>query len=292
MDGIMNLKDMGMERALDSMRQIRLYHILYADELRLDSLEAQINNRVPVRFVQDQEDSTEERSGGEAGVATILKAGTETKTSTRKTLSMEYAIRDSRYFDVLEKSGIDLTIAEDFSPSIVDGKIHVLNGALKISGASVMAPFFSAMETLLPQIKRNPELFGLNEGTSEQKRDKTKKNLQKEIGNVENMIKILSKLPMPPAFRLDTQTGQTISGPIDEKAVRMNMGNMMLLFRGKLPFTWKVIGYLYPLDTAESHTSASENNSPIEYFESALAGMGQFFLPSADAIMIPLLIMR
>ena len=148
------------------------------------------------------------------------------------------------------------------------------------------------METLLPQIRRNSSIFGLDESASKAKDEKAKKAWQKELGNVENMIKILSKMPMPPAFRLDTQYGHTVSGPIDEKSVRMDMGNMMLLFRGKLPFSWNVVGYLYPLGVPESPDTIAENHSPIEYFESVLAGMGEFFLPSTDTIMIPLLILR
>lgn len=273
------------------MGEAKLYHILYADNIRFNSLAAQIYGKVAENLTEDEQFENGQSSSTTLDMKIVQHQGgsSESKSAVQST---HYTFQDASYFEVLDKLEINLSSPEVFSPAIINGGIHVLDGALKISGAAAMAPFFSTLENLFPQIRSHPELLGLDDGSADQSGNKNKKVLQKKISDMESMVKLLSKLPIPPAFRLGTKNGNMISGPIDEKAVRIDMGNMMLLFRGQLPFNWIVVGYLYPLETQSSPNPPEENSGLFECAENALLGTGQFLLPPADAIMIPLLILR
>ena len=261
------------------MQNGSLYHILYADDLRLNSLDAQLHGKVPLALREEESLAHESNTGGEAGVTPFAKfSGGATKTNL-SSQSTEYTFRDARYFDVLEKLGVDLNSPEQFKPGIVDGNIHVLKGQLKISGSTAIAPLVGTMQALLPEMIKNPSPFGLSAEKSE----------IKTIRDMEKIVKLIPKMPLPSSFRLSMQ-GESVSGPIEDAAVRMGMGNMMILFGGKLPFEWLVVGYLYP---AEPSTGKSPEPNDINgAFESLALGMKSLFVPTSGSIMLPLLILR
>ena len=254
----------------------KLYHILYADEVRFSSLAAQIYGKVT-------ENMTEEEQFADVNTATtafdIKVAQHERESSTNKVArqSAYYTLRDALYFKILDELNIDPAKPEDFVPDIVDGDIHVLSGNMKISGSSVIAPMMEMMQKILPQIKKNPSLFGL----------KDNKEMHKQWGNVKSMIDILPGIPMPTVFRLFTSNNEVISGPIDDLSARLNMSNMMWLFKGQLPFSWRVVGYLYPVKNCELLA-----DDFLSMIEKGLSDFSSNFMPHSSAIMFPLLIMR
>ena len=253
----------------------RLYHVLYADEIRLGSLDAQLNKSVPIKLTEKDEHEIMETLSGEGG---IVKGGKTEMESNTMSHSTEYAFLDARYFDILEKLNINLDKPDDFSPQIIDGNIHVFRGVLKISGVSAFTPILKSLQALLPVMRKNPKIFNNQNG------ENFKGN---EIKAMEEIAKILPQMPMPSTFRLHIQNKYTICGPIDNNAVRLNMENMMLLFNGQMPFEWLVVGYLYPI---EMHTTVDIDF--IGQIENMTQAIAQFFIPQADAILLPLLILR
>ena len=253
----------------------KLYHVLYADEVRLGSLDAQLNKSVPVRLTEKDERAITETLSGEGSIGGIVKGGKTEMESNTMSHSTEYAFLDARYFDILERLNINLEQPEDFSPEFIDGNIHLFRGNLKISGVSAFAPIINSLQAILPLMRKYPEFFN------------TQNSEKIEIEAMEEITKILPQMPIPSNFRLHIQNKWTICGPIDNNAVRLNMENMMLLFNGKMPFEWLVAGYLYPI---EMHTTADIDF--IGQIENMTQAIAQFFIPQADAILLPLLILR
>lgn len=257
----------------------KLYHILYADNLRFDSLAAQLFGRIKENLVEEEqfEDITASKTGIDLKLAQHEQNSSQNKMATQ---SIRYVFKDSIYFDILEELGINPNQPEEFSPDIVDGEIHVLSGTMNISGSSVITPITEIMQATLSQMKKTPLLFGMNNN----------KNFREELNNIKGMVDILPKIPIPTIFRLKLDSSDVlISGPIREESSRLNMGNMMLLFKGRLPFKWLVIGYLYP---AQSHNTEIMPNDFFSYLEKSMNDLGNLFLPQSNAIMFPLLIMR
>ena len=257
----------------------RLYHVLYADEIRLGSLDAQLNKSVPIKLTEKDEHEIRETLSGEGGIGGILKGGKTEVNSATISKSTEYAFLDARYFDILERLNVNLEQPEDFSPEIIDGNIHLFRGVLKISGVSAFTPILKSLQALLPVMRKNPKIFNNQNG------ENFKGN---EIKAMEEIAKILPQMPMPSTFRLHIQNKWSIVGPIDDNAVRLNMENMMLLFNGQMPFEWLVAGYLYPVQKPLD----AQSNDFIEIMESTIQTMAPFFTPQADAILLPLLILR
>lgn len=258
----------------------KLYHVLYADEVRLGSLDAQLNKSVPVRLTEKDEFGTKETISGEGGIAGVLKGSqANTKTNAASTTT-EYAFLDARYFDILERLNINLEQPEDFSPEIIDGNIHLFRGNLKISGVSAFAPIIKSMQAILPLMRKRPKIFNTQDG-------KNNKEEIKSMKEIEDIVTILPQMPIPSTFRLHIKNQWTIFGPIDNNAVRLDMENMMLLFNGQMPFEWLVVGYLYPIET---HTTIDTDF--IGQMENMTQAIAQFFIPQADAILLPLLILR
>lgn len=260
------------------MEDGKLYHILYADDVRFNSLAAQIYGKVT-------ENMTEEEQFEDSNISTTgfsIKVAQHEKESSKNTIarqSAHFTPRDALYFDILKELNIDPATPEDFSPNIVDGEIHVLSGEMKISGSSVLAPMIDMMQGILPLMKNNPNLFGV----------KSDKEMRKQLNNVKSMTDILPRIPMPTIFRLFTSNA-VISGPINDLSARLNMSNMMLLFKGQLPFSWRVVGYLYPIKSNESQEPPA--NDFLGFIENGLNELSSSFIPYSNAIMFPLLIMR
>ena len=257
----------------------KYYHILYADDVRFSSLAAQIYGKVAENLTEEEQihDTMTKTTGFDLKLAQHKQGSS--KTDLAKT-STHYAIRDALYFDILDYLGINPNQPEIFSSDIIDGDIHVLSGNMAISGSSVINPIVEAIQAVFPHAKKTPSLFGM----------KNDKDAQKQFLNIKNMIDILPKMPIPTIFRLHTENDAIISGPIDDASSRLDMGNMMLLFKGELPFKWQVIGYLYPAQRYEEQEISS-----VDFLSSLEKGIGEFsslFLPQSNAIMFPLLIMR
>ena len=248
---------------------------MYADEIRLGSLDAQLNKSVPIKLTEKDEHEIRETLSGEGGIGGILKGGKTEVNSATISKSTEYAFLDARYFDILERLNVNLEQPEDFSPEIIDGNIHLFRGNLKISGVSAFAPIIKSMQAILPLMRKYPEFFN------------TQNSEKVKIEAMEEITKILPQMPIPSNFRLYIKNQWTICGPIDNNAVRLNMENMMLLFNGQMPFEWLVVGYLYPI---EMHTTVDIDF--IGQIENMTQTIAQLFIPQADAILLPLLILR
>ena len=261
------------------MEDEKIYHILYADDVRLNSLAAQIYGKVKENLTEEEqfEDVSKTATGLSIKVATHDKEFSSNKTARQ---SVNYKFKDALYFDILNGLGINPAQPEDFSPEIIDGEIHVLSGGMKISGSSVIAPMMEMMHGILPHVKKNPILFGV----------KSDKETRKQWDTVKSMTDILPSIPMPTVFRLFTANNAVISGPIDDASARLNMSNMMWLFKGQLPFSWHVVGYLYPVESYEKQEVLSDDFFGM--IEKGLSELSSGFIPHSNAIMFPLLILR
>lgn len=257
----------------------KLYHILYADDIRLNSLAAQIYGKVTENLMEEEQIEDTATSGTQFDVKLVQhNRGSATNKATKQ--STRYTIRDALYFDILNELGIDPSTSEEFSPVIVDGELHVLSGTMRISGSSVISPIVNMMQEMLPYVKKNPVLFGA----------KNDKGMRQQLDNLKSMVELLPKIPMPTIFSLQTSNNAVISGPIYDASARIDMSNMMLLFKGQLPFSWRVIGYLYPSHTCKD--AAALSSSFLDIIGKSMSEFGNLFIPQSNAIMFPLLIMR
>ena len=261
------------------MEDEKFYHILYADDVRLNSLAAQIYGEVTENLTEEEqrEDVTESVLGVDVKLLQHNRGATVNKATKQSTY---YTVRDALYFDILNELGINPSEPEEFSQSIVDGEIHVLSGSMKISGSSVISPIVNMMQEMLPYVKKNPVLFGA----------KNDKGMRQQLDNLKSMVELLPKIPMPTIFSLQTSNNAVISGPIYDASARIDMSNMMLLFKGQLPFSSCVIGYLYPSHTCKD--AAALSSSFLDIIGKSMSEFGNLFIPQSNAIMFPLLIMR
>lgn len=261
------------------MEDEKFYHILYADDVRLNSLAAQIYGKVTENLTEEEqrEDVIESVTGVDVKLLQHNRVATVNKATKQSTY---YTVRDALYFDILNELGINPSEPEEFSQSIVDGEIHVLSGSMKISGSSVISPVVEMMREVLPNIRKNPALVGM----------KFDNKMRQQLDSLKQVVEILPKIPMPTVLRLYTSNNAVISGPIEDTAARLNMGNMMLLFKGQLPFDWSVVGYLYPAQNCGE--SSVVHSDFLDIMGKSISEFGNLFIPHSDAIMFPLLILR
>ena|GEM_PF-6785245 len=261
------------------MEKTKLYHILYADEMRLDSLDAQLHGEVPMKKTLSDSLSTTAGSNLEGGIPQLAKGGVVSSEQKIKSRSLEYTFRDARYFDVMDKIGIDLKKPQTSITSPPDGEIHAFSGKLQIVSLSSSKPLVETIRTMLSEMRKNPEAFDLKPG----------KATNKELDNVGTIADVIMKVPAPPAFRLLMKKGHSLYGPVIESAVRLPLIDQTIIFGSALPFNWTVVGYLYP---AESHNNDDPNQGFLFQMASALENLRPSINPQASATLIPLLILR
>lgn len=272
-----------------------LYHVLYADEVRLDSLDAQINKRVPIRFIQGAGASTGNTTSGEAGVPSIAKGIVQASETKSTSTSTEYSFRDASYFSTLEALSIDL---KNSSPTLSiqpDGKIHAFRGKIKVvspasySQLSSSAEFQIEIETAALNGKV-PGIIASAEKSLIQKR------LQ-ELRKFRQFFKTGEKRPVVPQFLLTLNGNKTIYGPLNESFFRLRFIDLVMTFGISLPFEWIVVGYLYPYSLV-SYTEAEDvleqhvEDMGVLGLAPSFDALRERFSPKSDAIMIPLLILR
>ena len=260
------------------MEKQKLYHILYADEMRLDSLDAQLHGEVPLKRTLSESLSTTTGSNIEGGIPSVAKGGLVSSEQDISQESLEYTFRDARYFAVMKKMGINLNLPEPSLPP-PDGEIHIFKGKLQIVSLSSSRPMIETLKALLSQMKKNPSAFGLPPG----------KETNKNLLNVESISDVILKVPAPPSFKLTMQNNETLYGPVIESGVRLPLIDQTIVFGPFLPFEWTVIGYLYPAEP-----QLDDNPDPGFLFQMAnmLEGLRPMINPKADATFIPLLILR
>ena len=259
-----------------------LYHVLYADEVRLDSLDAQINKRVPVRFIQGAGASTGNTTSGEAGVPSIAKGVVQASETKSTSTSTEYSFRDARYFSVLESVGIDLRTPEYSLPLNLDGEIHAFRGRLQVASLSSSKPLLDTIKLFCSVMS----IEALNKNLS----PKDVKEKRKDLDSVQKMVDFGLKMPAPPSFLLSMLDNKKIYGPVIENAVRLPLSDQAMVFGASLPFEWIVVGYLFPNEKHSSNDDAEQGF--LFSMTGPLEEMRHNIIPQADAIMIPLLILR
>ena len=72
------------------MERSKLYHILYADEMRLDSLDAQLHGEVPLKKILSESLSTTTGANIEGGIPSIAKGGLVSSEQDTNLESLEY----------------------------------------------------------------------------------------------------------------------------------------------------------------------------------------------------------
>jgi hypothetical protein len=261
------------------MEKPQLYHILYADEMRLDSLNAQLHGVVPVSLTQEESESRNKDVGGEVGMPSVASGHRNITQTTASAASTQYAFRDSQYFKVIEEIGIDLKAPFTSLPFPPDGELHAFRGKLRIVSLSSGKPLVETIQVMSSEMKRNPEMFGLKPG----------KETTKTIANITTMTDIILKVPAPPAFRLFMENGDSLYGPVVESAVRLPLVDQIIIFGSALPFEWTVVGYLYPVS---SNIDDSTDAGFLFQMANALESMRPYINPQASATLIPLLILR
>lgn len=256
-----------------------LFHILYADEVRLNSLDAQINKRVPSKFTDIQSQTMTDNVYGEGSIPAIAKGGAENSESQTKTSSVEFTFRDAQYFAVMESLGIDLANPRKSLDDIVpDGNIHAFNGKLQVVSLASSKPLIDTIKVLASQMKKSPNIFGA----------KADKATIQGLNEFESIADLILKIPAPPSFLLSLSDGKSIYGPVIEPSVRLPLADQALVFGSCLPFEWTVVGYLYPMES-EHNTG---NNGFLFTMADSLSAMRNNINPQSNAIMVPLLILR
>lgn len=259
------------------MDKLKLFHILYADEQRLDSLDAQLHGEVPIRKTEQESLKTSKTLSGEGGIPTVLKGSMGTAEHEESTLSHEYHFRDARYFKILNDLGIDLTSPLTSLPT-PDGEIYVLAGKLRVVSMSSSQPMIETVKAFATSMTKNPAVFGL----------KNDKELRVNTATMNAIADLALKIPAPPSLLLVLESGEKIYGPVNEPAVRLPLVDQTIVFGSSLPFDWIVVGYIYPMENKEPSSDASF----LFLLANALEDMRTAIIPEAQAIIIPLLILR
>jgi hypothetical protein len=256
-----------------------LYHILYADEMRLDSLDAQLHGVVPVSLTKEESESKNKDIGGEVGMPSVASGHRNVTLTTGNSASTQYAFRDARYFEVLEKIGIDLQTPHTSLSFEPDGQIHAFSGKLQIVSLSTSKPLVETAKIMFSAMRKDPETFGI----------KPEKGHTKSISGLEAVADVILRIPAPPAFRLSMKSGESLYGPVIESAVRLPLIDQTIVFGSALPFEWIIVGYLYPLET---EIAVDQSSGFLFQISSALENMRMLINPKAHATLIPLLILR
>ena len=254
----------------------KVYHVLYADEIRLNSIDAQLNGKVPLSLQEDETKSITNTSYGEGSIPSLAKGGMSSADTEGAVQSIAYSFRDARFFDILNQLNLNIEQTERSANIVADGGIHVLSGELKVSSMSAGKPIIEMFDSFMKIIAKNPALFGID-----------KKGLEGAKA-ANSLISAIKQIPAPSSFLLTTRDGKQIFGPLLESALRMPMLDQILVFGNSMPFEWSVVGYVYP--NIANKTSGEQ--SFLFSMMDAVSSLRQFLLPSCDAIMIPLLILR
>lgn len=223
----------------------------------------------------------ENTTSGEAGVPTIAKGSMQRSETSSTSTSTEYSFRDARYFSVLESVGINLREPECFLPLSLDGEIHAFRGRLQVASLSSSKP-------LLDTIKLFCSIMS-TEALNKNLPSKDIKEKRKELDSIQKIADIGLKMPAPPSFLLSMPDNKKIYGPVIENAVRLPLSDQAMVFGSSLPFEWIVVGYLFP---NEKHSDDDAEQGFLFSMMNPLEGMRHNIIPQADAIMIPLLILR
>lgn len=254
----------------------KVYHVLYADETRLNSIDAQLNGKVPLSLQEDETKSITNTNYGEGGIPQLAKGGISSADTESAVQSIAYSFRDARFFEILSKLNLDIETADSISEIVPDGNIHVLTGTLKVSSMSAGKPIIETFDAFMKAVEKNPVLFGI------------KKADLMGAKAVNSLISAVKQIPAPSSFLLSTGDGKRIFGPLLESAVRMPLLDQILVFGNRMPFEWTVVGYVYPNSPNED---ANEQSFLFSMMDS-VSGLREFILPQCDAIVIPLLILR
>lgn len=257
----------------------KLYHLLYADELRLDSLDAQLHGEVPTLKTLQESLTTTTSISGEGGIPGIGKAGGGAQNQEATLSAWQYAFRDARYFNILEEMGVDITepkVSLDFEP---DGKIYAFMGKLTIMSFAQSKPMIETLKVFVETLKKNPQLFGLSNN----------KETKNNMSATSTMADIALSIPAPPSMLLTLGDENRIFGPVVENAIRLPLVDQTMIFGSSLPFDWIVVGYLYPI---EETSDVKADPSFLYTMVNALASMKDAILPKAQAAIVPLLILR
>ena len=254
----------------------KVYHVLYADEIRLNSIDAQLNGKVPLSLQEDETKSITDTTAGEGGLPPLAKVSVSTSNTEGASQSIAYSFRDARFFDILEQLNLDVEKAGQHSDIVPDGDIHVLSGALKVSSMSAGKPIIEMFDTFMKIITKNPAFFGID-----------KKGLDNAKA-ANSFISAIKQIPAPSSFLLTTKDGKHVFGPLLEPALRTPLLDQILVFGNSMPFEWSVVGYVYP----NLPNTEGDSQSFLFSMMDAVSSLRQFILPKCDAIMIPLLILR
>lgn len=272
-----------------------LYHVLYADEVRLDSLDAQINKRVPVRFIQGAGTSTGDTTSGEAGVPSIAKGIMQVSETKSTSTSTEYSFRDASYFSTLEALSIDLKNASPTLSIQPDGKIHAFRGEIKAVSSASYSQLSSSAEFQIEV--ETAALKGKMPGVTASAEKSVIQKRLKELRKFQQFFKTGEKRPVVPQFLLTLNGNKTIYGPLNESFFRLRFIDLVMTFGISLPFEWIVVGYLYPYSLvpyteAEDALKQYTEDMGVLGLAPSFDALRERFSPKSDAIMIPLLILR
>lgn len=254
----------------------KVYHVLYADETRLNSIDAQLHDKVPLSLQEDETKSITSTQYGEGSIPPLAKGGISSADTESAVQSVAYSFKDARFFEILHKLDLDILSADLASDIVPDGDIHVLSGTLKVSSMSAGEPIIEIYNTFMKSIDKTPALFGL------------KKADIAEAKAMSSMISAIKQIPAPPSFILETKKGERIFGPLLESSVRMPLLDQIMVFGNRMPFEWTIVGYVYPnVQNGETH-----EESFLFSMMDSVSTIRDIVVPKCDAIMIPLLILR
>lgn len=269
----------------------KLYHILYADELRLDSLYAQLHGQVPTKLTTQQAETLTNAATGEGGIPPVVKGGFAVTETSTKSDFIEYTHRDARYFEVLKRLEIDISKPATALPTSIDGEIHALSGKLSITAMSSNKPVFETAMMFFDMMAKNS--FS-DTPLSKQAAQAHKKEMQSFI----NMAEFASKVPAPPSVLLTLKNNKKVYGSFVEQAVRLPLASQSMAFGSTLPFEWTIVGYLYPAPpnkdrpVTPSPDGQTGEQKFFETFPPLVDNMRKIMIPTTEAIIIPLLILR
>lgn len=273
----------------------RLYHILYADDLRLSSLDAQLHGKVPLSQTEDESLSQADQKEGGAEVPYILKASMGATTTETASQSIEYTFRDARYFSILEDLSIDLINPPSALSIQPDGEIHAFRGKVKAVNPDSYSQLSSNMEFQI-ELEQNilkGKMPGITVSADKSKIQKR----QEELKKMQHLFKTGEKRLVASQFLLELDEDKTIYGPLNESFFRLHFIDLLMTFGVELPFEWIVVGYLYPYST--TLRTESEKKLEEKMRNTGLFGLAPSFSilrksnsPISDAVMIPLLILR
>lgn len=237
-----------------------IYHVLYADEERLDSLYAQKFQRLKMKEIIKTHSSTSGEVSGKCEIPPVVTGSGAFALEKGGEREEESILADSRYFYLLEELGIDLESPIPLDKVEPDGTIVVTRGPVSLCGTEGYASMVPLAKAFMNYFKVNKPIRRKDEDVCSFKKRQTDHNeTVAGFGVTLHAMNYLEEAIIPLAAMLDANNGKKIYMPLKKESMRMLLPQIAEIFGTKLPYKWTVVGYVYPYNKSRFDNITDDN---------------------------------